>query len=172
MTDDVAKLRYHRELGVRLLIDFIQATPETAAGLVDREKAWARDLIPLVEQFGDGVAARFEPLSPMLAHELSMVAHCAPLDDTAQEARYCHAVRMSRLDELFKQFPPVLPKGKGGNRRTIDDGPIIEKATAIMKSSGTMSKTAAVKEAAKKFPNLFHGVGDYDNKIKRIVGKM
>ncbi len=49
----------------------------------------------------------------MLANELSMVAHCAPLGDTAQEARYCHAVRMSRLDELFKQFPPVLPKRAG-----------------------------------------------------------
>ena len=171
MTDDVAKLRHHRELGVRLLIDFIEATPETAAGLVERESAWARDLIPLVEPFGDGVAARFEPLSPMLANELSMVAHCAPLDDTAQEARYCHAVRMSRLDELFKQFPPVLPKGKGG-RRKYDDDTIVDKARAFWKSSGTGSKVEAAREAMARFPGLYEGSGKTLSIAKRIAKKM
>ena len=66
---DIAKLRHHRKLGVRLLIDFIEATPETAAGLVERELAWMRGLIPLVERFGDRAAARFEPLAPMYPHE-------------------------------------------------------------------------------------------------------
>ena len=59
-----ARLRAHRKLGTFLLIDFINATPETAAKLVEREAAWAHDLIPLAEPFGDGWAARLETLTP------------------------------------------------------------------------------------------------------------
>ena len=150
MTDDVAKLRHHRKLGIPLLMDFIKATPKTAAGLVERESAWARDLIPLVEPFGDGVAARFEPLSPMRANELSMVAHCAPLDDAAQEARYCHAVRMSRLDELFKQFPPVLPKRPGRKRGqgVFDDSAAIAAARKMLAGPNPPSIRRAAIEVA------------------------
>ncbi len=113
----VTKLRRHRELGVRILIEFINATPETAAEIVERERVWARDLIPLVEPFGDGIAALFEPLTPMHPDERSMVSGHLPLDDEFNMARVCHAVRMSRLDRLFRQFEPEMPKGKGGNRR-------------------------------------------------------
>ncbi len=169
---DVAKLRHHRELGVRLLIDFIRATPETAAGIVKRERAWMRDLIPLVERFGHGAAARFEPLTPMHLHEQLSVAQCAPLDDTANMARIEHVVRMSRLDELFQKFAPALPKGKGGNRRTINDDPIVDEVRAYLKSSGTKNKAAAVREVAKRFPHLFHGDGDPSNIVKRIVRKL
>ena len=174
MTDDVAikKLRRHRELGVQILIDFKKATPETAAEMVERNCKWERYLIQLVEPFGDGAAARFKPLTPMRPHEQFTIAHCAPLDEYSTEARICHAVQLYRLDELIERLPLVLPKSKGGNRHTINDEPIIEKARAIMKSRGTNNKAAAVREAAKRFPRLFHGSGDYDNKIKRIVGKM
>ena len=168
----VTKLRRHRELGICLLVEFVNATPKTAAGLVERERVWARDLIPLVEPFGDGTAALFEPLSPMLLVELSMVAGLLPLDDEFNEARRCHSVRIYRLDRLFRQFEPKQPKGKGGNRRKYNDLPIIEKARAIMESSDTESKAPAVREAAERFPELFHGTGDYENKIKRITRQM
>ena len=81
MTDDVAKLRHHRELGACLLNDLIQATPETAVGLIERVNAWERDLIPLVELFGVGAAARFKPLITLLPHEQLSVARSAPLDE-------------------------------------------------------------------------------------------
>ncbi len=101
-----------------------------------------------------------------------MVAHCAPLDDTAQEAWYCHACRMSRLDELFKQFVPTVPKGKGGNQRRIDDLPIVGKALAIQKSKGTESKIAAVREAMERHPDLVQGDATDENKAKRIARQM
>ena len=167
-----AKLRHHRELGVQILIDFRQATSETAAGLVERGNAWERDLIPLVEPFGDGAAAPFKPLTPMHLHEQLSVAGCAPLDEEATKARVEHAVRMFRLVELFKQFPPVLPKGKGGNRRTYNDGPIREKALAILKSSGTMSKAAAAREAMYRHPELYEGRGTEESIAKRIANQM
>ena len=37
-----AKLRRHRELGVQILMDFRQAMPETAAGIVEGAQAWKR----------------------------------------------------------------------------------------------------------------------------------
>ena len=79
---------------------------------------------------------------------------------------------MSRLDELFRQFAPVLPKGKGGNRRKYDDGLILEKAIAIRKAKGTKSKTAAVREAVERFPKLAHGDGTPDSIVKRIARQM
>ena len=172
MTGDAAKLRHHRELGACLLKDLIQATPETAVGLIERVNAWERDLIPLVELFGVGAAARFKPLITLLPHEQLSVARCAPLDEETTKARREHAVRMSRLDELFKQFPPVLPKGKGGNRRQYDYRPIVAKARAIKEAKGIASKAAAVREAMRLFPDLVQGSGTDENKVKRIAGKM
>ena len=34
------------------------------------------------------------------------------------------------------------------------------------------NKSWAVREAAKHYPELFHGTGDYDNMIKRITRQM
>ena len=170
---DVARLRRHRKLGVRILIEFINATPKTAAGLVERERVWAHDLIPLVEAFGDGTAARFEPLSPMLLVERSMVAGLLPLDDEFNEARRCHSVRMYRLDQLFQQFKPVMPKGKGGNRRTYNDDAIVAKARAIMESNGTSNKMEAARKAMARHPDLVEARTIHqDNIAKRIAGKM
>ncbi len=169
---DIAKLRRHRKLGVQILTDFINATPETVDEIVKREHIWAHDLIPLVDPFGDGIAARFEPINVMHPHELSTVARGAPLDESSNMARFCHAARMYRLEEPFKQFPPVLPKGKGGNRRTYNDGPILEKVYAILKSSGTMSKAAAAREAMYLYPKLAKGRGHHENTVRRIVRQM
>ncbi len=169
----VAKLRRHRELGVSLLVEFVNATPKTAAGLVERERVWARDLIPLVEAFGDGTAARFEPLSPMLPDELSMVAGLLPLDDESNEARRCHAVRMYRLGQLFRQFKPAMPKGKGGNRRTYNDEAIVAEARAILKSSGTHNKMEAARKAMARHPHLVEArTTVQDNIAKRIARQM
>ncbi len=169
----VAKLRHHRELGTRILIEFIEATPEIAAEIVERSLVWMRDLIPLVEPFGDGIAARFEPLSPMLPDELSMVSGLLPLDDESNEARRCHAVRISRLDQLFRQFKPMMPKGKGGNRRTYNDEAIVGKARAIMESSGTHNKTEAVRKAIARHPDLVEArTKNEDSIVKRIARQM
>ena len=167
-----AKLRRHRELGVQILIDSIRATPETADGIVKRIRIWERDLIPLVEPFDHGVTARFKPLTPMHPYEQLTVAHCAPLDDGFNLDRFEHAVRMYRLDELFQKFDPVLPKGKGGNRRGYNDEAIVGKARAIQKSRGTESKAAAAREAMQRHPKLFEGRGDPLNIAKRIAKKM
>ena len=169
---EIAKLRHHRLLGVQILIDFKMATPETAAEMVERVEVWERDLIRLVEPFGDGAAARFKPLTPMHPYEQLSVAGCMPLDEGSNNARREHAVRMYRLDDLFKQFPPELPKGKGGNRRTIDDRPIVDKARAYLKSSGTTNKRAAARYAMAEFPELVQGSGDPKNIAKRIAGKI
>ncbi len=132
-----AKLRRHRELGVQILIDSIRATPETADGIVKRIRIWERDLIPLVEPFGHGVTARFKPLTPMHPHEQLTVAHCAPLDDWPNMVRVYHAVCMYRLDELFRQFGPVLPK--------FDEAKLAKK-TGRRPGHGALNDGAAVAE--------------------------
>ncbi len=172
MTDDVAKLRRHRELGVSILMDSRKATPETATRIVKRIHTWERNLISLVEPFGPGAAAQFKPLTPMLLEEQLTVARCPLLDDGFNLDRIEHAVRVYRVGELFKQIPPMPNKGKGGNRLTIIDDPIVDEVSAYLKSSGTKNKAAAVREVAKRFPHLFHGDGDPSNIVKRIVGKL
>ncbi len=143
----VAKLRHHRELGTRILIEFIEATPEIAAEIVERSLVWMRDLIPLVEPFGDGVAARFEPLTPMRPEEQATVAHCAPLDDWPNMVRVYHAVCMYRLDELFRQFGPVLPKfneaklakktGRRPGHGALDDGAAVAEIVRLVATGMT-----------------------------------
>lgn len=136
-----AKLRHHREIGVRLLINFIEATPETPPKIVDelvkRESEWTRELVPLAEPFGELPAGPLEPLTPMDPHEQLAVAHLAPLKDAkANLVRICHAVRMYRLGKLFQKFDPVTPGGKGGNQPKYDDIAIVAKARAILNSNG------------------------------------
>ncbi len=122
----IAQLRRHRELGTELLGDFITATPETAAELVEREGAWMRDLVLLAAPLGDA-AARLEPLTLMRPHEFEVVMLCRPLDfPNFDNVRRCHATRLYRLDELFTKIPMVLPKDKGG--RWPMDPPWIQKA--------------------------------------------
>ena len=82
-------------------------------------------------------------------------------------ARICHAVRMSRLDELFQKFEPTLPKGKGGNRRTCNDEAIVGEARAILKSSGNDNRIAAARIAMERFPKLVQGHGTDESKDKR-----
>ena len=172
MTDDVAKLRRHRELGVNILMDSRKATSETADEIVKRIHTWERDLISLVEPFGPGAAGRFKPLTPMLLEEQLAVAPCTPLDDGFNLHRIEHAVRVYRLGELFKQFPPVLPKGKGGNRPRYNDGPILEIAYGIIESSGTENKTGAVREAIRLHPELVEKGASPESTLKRITRKM
>ena len=120
----IAQLRRHRELGVGLLLkDFVNATPKTRDEILARWEVWYRGLLSLVEPLGDGVAAQFEPLTPMLPKEQATVAHCPPLDDHFNMIRACHAVCMYRLGKLFQKFPPVMPEaaepatGAGGRPR-------------------------------------------------------
>ncbi|MCZ6497085.1 MAG: hypothetical protein O6924_13010 [Alphaproteobacteria bacterium] len=171
-----AKLTRHRALGARILIEFIEATPETtpevAAGIVKRARDWASDLKPLVAPFGGVAASQFKTLTPMRRHELATVEYCAPRDPRFNRDRVKHAVRVFRFDELFQRIPLTLPKGKGGNQRKYNDGPIVEKARAIRESSGTKNKAAAVRKAWDSFPDLVQGDGDPSNIVKRIAGKM
>ena len=115
---DLAKLRHHRELGTVLLGDFMNATPETAAKLVEREGVWARDLIPLAEPLGEAVAARLEPLTLMHPKEFEVVMPCVPLDDDHFNlVRRCHATRLYRLDKLFQQLS-AAPVGTAAPAKT------------------------------------------------------
>ena len=118
-SDPVAALRTHREEGVRILIALIEATPETVAATVEHERAWARDLIPLVEPFG-AIAARFEPLSPMKDNESESIRGVVPLNAPHFEAMRSHAVRMFRLDKLFDRIPIETPaKLRRGPGRSV-----------------------------------------------------
>ena len=86
------------------------ATPDTADEIVERWNPWYLDLLQLVEPLGDGVAARFKPLTPMRPDEQMTVAYCAPLAEKPNLDRVCHAVCMYRLGEVFKQIGPVMPE--------------------------------------------------------------
>ena len=105
-----ANLRRHWEVGVCIQTEFIRATPETAAAIVERSKVWMDDLIPLVEAFGEGVAAPFRPLGSMCLEEQATVAHCPSLGRYSDLIRVCHAVCIYRLGKLFQKFDPVPPK--------------------------------------------------------------
>ena len=171
MTDDVDRLRRHREIGVEILNELSRATADTWEKAVERQLAWEEELIPLVEPLGPQ-AARFKPLTPMRTEEQLNALRVRPFSHDHRRALVEQDVILFRLNELFAGFPPIQPKGKGGNRRKYNDLPIIEKARAIMESSDTESKAPAVREAAERFPELFHGTGDYENKIKRITRQM
>jgi hypothetical protein len=115
---DIAKLRRHRKLGTDLLGDFMKATPETAAELVEREGAWMRDLVLLAEPLGDAAVARLEPLTILRPHEFEVVMFCVPLDPKFDMARKCHATRLYRLDELFQQLSTVPKVAAAPARKT------------------------------------------------------
>ena len=164
-----ARLRAHRKLGTFLLIDFINATPETAAKLVEREAAWARDLIPLAEPFGDGWAARLETLTPMHPHEQLTVAGCALLDEPPNFnlVRVCHAVRMYRLDGLFQQLsaaPVVAPApakktGRKPGHGAYDDAAAVAEMVRLV---ATGMPAWSVKDKAKRLADP-RGISDEQN---------
>ncbi len=171
MTDDVERLRRHRVIGVEILNELMHATADTWEKAVERQLAWDKELIPLVEPLGPQ-AARFKPLTPMRPEEQQNAMRVRPLSHDHRMALVEQDVILYRLDELFAGFPPTQPKGKGGNRRTYNDEAIVGKARAILKSSGTESKTAAAREAMRLHPDLVEGRGHPPNIAKRIARKM
>ena len=176
-SDEIAQLRRHRETGTDILFEFIKATPETAPGIVKRARAWALELIPLVEPFGDGPAALFKPLTPMEPKEQATVARCASLDKETNQVRANHAVRMYRLNELFEKFDPVLPKAPGGKRRTprgrkkgdgtIDDTEVLAKMARLIESGEAKS----VLDAATQVVEYARGSGREQSTIDRLRRK-
>jgi hypothetical protein len=167
-----ANLRRHRELGTELLGDFINATPETAAELVEREGAWMRDLVLLAAPLGDA-AARLEPLTLMRPHEYEVVMRCMPLDfPNFDNVRRCHATRLYRLDELFTKIPMVLPKDKGG-RRPIDPPERIKAVQEALDEQKRQRRKPNKEGAIKKVLNtLDFGEGPngdtYDKAFERL----
>ena len=142
---DLTKLRRHRKLGTDILGDFINATPETAAKLVEREDVWTRDLIPLAESLGDAAAARLETLTLMHPEEFEVVASCVPLDEHFNLVRRCHATRLYRLDKLFQQLSTVprmvaTPARKTGRRPghgTYDDAAAVTEIERLVATGMT-----------------------------------
>ena len=113
----ISELRQHRELGTTLLGDFINATLETAAELVEREAVWTRDLVLLAKPLGHA-ATRLEPLTLLSPHEFEVVMFCVPLGPKFDMVRKCHATRLYRLDELFQQLSTVPKVAAAPARKT------------------------------------------------------
>ena len=105
MTDPIARLRRHREIGVEILFELMHATADTWEKAVERQLAWEEELIPLVEPFGPQ-AARFKPLTPMRLEEQLNAARVHPPNHDHYMALVRQDVSLYRLNELFAGFPP------------------------------------------------------------------
>ena len=171
MSDDLKRLSDLAYSGEKLIEGLLRARGDAEIDtLIERVKRWGDELVALGEAV-DPIKLRFRIVRPT-PQETARIWPLYPelRDDQRGECNYVEAA-LGHLNAYLRQ-PDARPKGKGGNRRKYDDLPIIEKARAIMESSDTESKAAAVREAAKRFPELFHGTGVYENKIKRITRQM
>ena len=114
--DPVPRLRKIRERGSVILRELTRGS-----GAVAAERRWVRDLLLAVEPWGELEQSRYEPLNAFSKDEKDFVRdHLDKVtfeDDEQYYAIKCHAVRMHRLEGLFKRIEsaaPAKPRGKGG----------------------------------------------------------
>ncbi len=171
MSDDLERLSDLAYSGEELLEGLLRARGDAEIDtLMERVQRWSGELIAAGEAH-DRIRLRFRMIRPT-AEETARIWPLYPelRDDQRGYCNYLEAA-LRRLNAYLRR-PDARPKGKGGNRRKYDDLPLIAKAHAIMEFSGTENKTAAACEAAKRFPELFHGDGIFENMIKRITRQM
>lgn len=174
MTDSRQRLAAHARAG-RVNLDHLLRARERddIARLMRRLRRWHRELLPLAQAYDPAMVPYLEILRPK-PEELQRIWRWLGDLPSGYQRGLCNAVEASlvRVNDDLMRRADVLPKGKGGNRRTYDDGPIIDKARAILKSSGTENKTAAVREAMERHPELVQGSGIEENVAKRIARQM
>ncbi len=150
--DPVARLRKIRERGSVILGELTRGSGAVAAQL-----RWVPDLRSAVAPWGEVEQARYEPLNAFDDDEKAFAQE--HVDNTTIEdldhlnAITCHAVRMHRLEGLFKRIEsatPAKPRGKGG-RPEIDDNAIIAVVERIRATQEIDNKSGAVDEALEKF---------------------
>ena len=169
MPDGLQKLSDVAHSGEKLLEVLLRARGDAEIDtLIERVQRWSEELIAAAEAH-DRIRLRFRMIRPT-SEETKRIWRFYPelRNDQRGECNYVEAA-LVRLNAYLRQSDA---RPKGGNRRKYDDLPIIEIALAIMESSGTENKTAAVREAKKRRPELLHGDGDYENMIKRITRQM
>ena len=171
MSDSRQRLADHFEVGETDLELLLRARDrDEIARLMRRLLQWRRELIALAKDH-DPVALHFQNVRPTPQETVRIQRWYPELRDSQRGVCNYVEAALVRLNSYLRQ-PDARPKGKGGNRPRFDYGPIIKETRTIMESSGTDNKSAAVREAAEKFPKLFPGTGTFGNRIKRIVGKM
>ena len=171
MSDSRQRLADHFEAGETDLELLLRARDrDEIARLMRRLLQWRRELIALAKDH-DPVALHFQNVDPTPQETVRIHRWYPQLRDSQQ--RVCNYVETAlvRLNAYLRQ-PDSRPKGKGGNRRRADYGPILAKARAIKKAKNLKSNAAAVREAAEKFPKLVLGDSDNENVIKYIASKM
>ena len=171
MADDLKRLSDLAHSGEELLKHLLHAREDAEIDtLIERVKRWGEELIARAEAY-DPITLRFSIMRPT-SEETARIWQFYPelRDDQRAECNYVEAA-LGHLNRYLRQHA-ALPKGKGGNRRKYNDGPILEAALAILESSGTKSKSAAVREAIKHSPELAPGAGTEESTIKRITRKM
>ena len=120
--DPVSRLRKIRARGSMILRELTRGSDAVAA-----ERAWVPDLLLAVAPWGELEQGRYEPLNAFDDDEKAFVQdHLnkatvelvqVVLDDDHFHAIQSHAVRMHRLEGLFKRIgsaAPAKPRGKGG----------------------------------------------------------
>ena len=147
MTDDVVRLQRHREIGVEILNELMHATADTWEKAVERQLAWEKELIPLVEPLGPQ-AARFKPLTPMRPEEQLNAMRVRPLSHAHRMALVEQDVMLYRLNELFAGFPPTQPKRPGRKRgvKLYDDRAAIAEARRLLAEPNPPSRHKAAWE--------------------------
>ena len=150
--DPVPRLRKIRERGSVILGELTRGS-----GAVAAERAWVGDLLLAVAPWGELEQSRYQPLNAFSKDEKAFAQE--HVDNTTIEgldhlnAITCHAVRMHRLEGLFRRIEsatPAKPKARTG-RKLIDDSAIIAAVECIRATQIVDNKSSAVDEALEKF---------------------
>lgn len=171
MPDDLKRLLDLAHSGEDLIEGLLRARGDAEIDtLIERAHRWGGELTALGEAV-DPMRLSFHIVRPTLEETARIRPSYPELRD--DQRGHCNFVEtaVGRLNAYLRQTD-AQPKGKGGNRRTFNDDAIVAKARAILKSSGTESKTAAAREAMRLHPKLFKGRGDPLNILKRIARQM
>lgn len=178
MVDSRQRLAAHARTGRVDLDHLLRARDrDEIARLMWRLRRWHRELLPLVEAHDPAMVPYLEILRPK-PEELQRIWRWLGDLPSGYQRGLCNAVEASlvRINDHLMRQPGAMPRGKGGNRRQFDDGPIVEKARAIYAADGSVNKAAAVRNAKRRHPKLFHlrgmGPDNVESAIKRISRKI
>ena len=166
--DPVSRLRKIRARGSVILRELTRGS-----GAIAAEQKWVPDLLLAVAPWGELEQARYEPLNAFSDDEKEFVQeHLSNATIGAHlDAIKCHAVRMHRLEGLFKRIEsatPAKPKARTG-RKPIDDSAIIAVVERIRATQKKDNASAALREAIEeaKLP-----VEEHDTVFERVRQKL
>ena len=140
MAAPIRKLREVRAEGVAILDELVRAKDAEASRAVATERAWLPKLLAALVPQGEVVQARFEPIGVTDRDEEAFasrhLSEATLADDDHRDSLYCHAVRMFRLDRLWKRIENATPVNSPRTVPSRDDG-VGKRIQAVLEAAAT-----------------------------------